>query len=96
MLAQTPTPPRQQRRTHDQERELNAYNGAFEELELDWRWDDEVLGELEGIATDEARIVAYLRRDHPHLLPLYDPEALAHAIATVKARIEAEARADSR
>ena len=67
--------------------ELDAYNAAFDELELDWHWDAAILGELSRIASEKDRICAYLRSHRPHLLKVYDAEALAGHIAAVKERL---------
>jgi len=66
---------------------LDAYNAAFDELELDWRWDRAILRELEGIEPETARIIAYLRAHRPHLLQVYDADALAVHIIEVKDRL---------
>ena len=72
-------------RQHDPE--LDAYNAAFDELELDWHWDRAVLDEIRAIASEKERIVAYLRSHRPHLLKVYDADTLAAHIADVKARL---------
>jgi len=59
---------------------------GFDELELDWHWDQSILDELAGIASEKDRIGAYLRAHRPHLLKVYDADALAEQIAEVKAR----------
>jgi hypothetical protein len=72
-------------RQHDPE--VDAYNAAFDELELDWHWDRAILDELRGITSEKERIVAYLRAHRPHLLTVYDADALAEHIADTKARL---------
>ena len=67
--------------------ELDAYNAAFDELELDWHWDRAILDELAGIASEKDRICAYLRAHRPHLLKVYDADTLAEHIAETKARL---------
>lgn len=67
--------------------ELDAYNAAFHELELEWRWDRGVLRDLAGIGTEKERISAYLRAHKPHLLKVYDADALAAEIVEVKNRL---------
>ena len=79
-----PTRVRVVRQSHP---ELDAYNLAFDELELDWHWDQAILDELTGIASEKERIGAYLRAHRPHLLKVYDADALAEQIAEVKARL---------
>ena len=75
------------RQPTEADRELDAYNAAFEELELDWRWDHRILHELSGYATEKERISAYLRQHRPHLLKVYDADALAHEIADIRQRV---------
>lgn len=67
--------------------ELDAYNAAFGELELEWRWDRGVLRDLAGIGSEKERIAAYLRAHRPHLLKVYDADALAAEIVDVKNRL---------
>lgn len=66
--------------------ELDAYNLAFDEMELGWHWDQAILDEVSGIASETDRIAAYLRAHRPHLLKVYDADALAEHIVEVKAR----------
>ena len=87
MFARTaPRRPTQLRVVRQSNPELDAYNLAFDELELDWHWDQSILDEISGIASEKDRISAYLRAHRPHLLKVYDAEALAEHIAEVKAR----------
>jgi hypothetical protein len=67
--------------------ELDAYNAAFDELELEWRWDRGVMRDLAGIGAEKDRIAAYLRAHRPHLLKVYDADALAAEIVEVKNRL---------
>lgn len=62
----------------------NAYNAAFEELSLNWRWDATTYAcwQLEG--RDLLR--TYLQTEQPHLLRAYDADFLVNAIEAVKAR----------
>jgi hypothetical protein len=55
-----------------QEAERHAYNAAFSELELSWRWDARTYRELLGIAAEKDRIRAYIQRHQAHLLRAYD------------------------
>ena len=87
MFARTaPRRPSEVRVVRQSSPELDAYNIAFDELELDWHWDQAILDEVAGIADEKERICAYLRNHRPHLLKVYDAEALAEHIAEVKAR----------
>lgn len=67
--------------------ELDAFNAAFEELELDWHWDRKTFRDLGGPGSDLDRISAYLRQHRAHLLLVYDGEALARAILEAKERV---------
>lgn len=53
------------------------YALAFEELNLDWQWD--------GIEP----LRAYIEREHPHLLRMYDADFLVSAIESISARVTA-------
>jgi hypothetical protein len=61
-----------------------AYNMAFEELGLRFRWDAGTLASLACIGDEAMRIVTYIETHHPHLLKAYSPEFLSHAILTRK------------
>jgi hypothetical protein len=67
--------------------ELDAYNEAFEALELEWHWDRATLRDLVGPGSETDRLAAYLRLHRPHLLKVYDADALARAIVEVKDRL---------
>ena len=53
------------------------YALAFEELGLDWHWD----------GSEPVR--AYIEREHPHLLRVYDADFLVSAIESITARAPA-------
>ena len=55
---------------HDAEVEaqLCAYNSAFDELGLRFRWDARTLALVAVIDDEEAQIAAYIEAHHPHLL----------------------------
>ena len=53
------------------------YALAFEELGLDWQWD----------GSEPLR--AYIEREHPHLLCMYDADFLVSAIESISARVTA-------
>jgi hypothetical protein len=61
-----------QARQHTAARE--EYVLAFTELGLDWHWD----------GSEPVR--AYIEREHPHLLRVYDADFLVNAIESVRAR----------
>jgi hypothetical protein len=64
--------------------DVEAFNAAFEELELSWRWDRDVIAGL-GATDDRARVDAFLRKHHPHLLKVYDAPFLVDLIVATKA-----------
>ena len=55
--------------------EAGTYALAFQELELDWHWDG------------HEPVSAYVEREHPHLLRVYDAAFLAHAIESTRAHV---------
>ena len=65
------------------EAQRQAYNAAFEELDLPWHWDAETYERLIGHGCGVRR---YLETERPHLLRAYDPEFLVAAVEAVKAR----------
>ena len=54
------------------EAELDAYNHAFCELELPWRWDASTLRHLLSIAADRDVVGTYVERNQAHLLRAYE------------------------
>ena len=48
---------------------------AFEELGLDWHWDG------------KEPVRAYIEREHPHLLRVYDADFLVNAIESTRQRV---------
>ena len=60
--------------------QLGAYNRAFDELGLRFRWDAQTLASLESIDSDEARLATYIETHHPHLLNAYSCDFLCAAI----------------
>ncbi|HEY1725505.1 MAG TPA: hypothetical protein VGF89_08780 [Steroidobacteraceae bacterium] len=66
--------------------ELEAYNFAFCELELPWRWDANTLRQLHSIAADRDFVGAYVERHQPHLLRVYEKNFLRDLVQTAKAR----------
>ncbi|MEW9584270.1 hypothetical protein [Paraburkholderia sp. DGU8] len=71
---------------HDAEVEaqLCAYNAAFEELGLRFRWDERTLTSLATIDDEHAQISAYIEAHHAHLLKAYSAEFLSLAILEKK------------
>jgi hypothetical protein len=70
--------------------DLQAYNVAFGELGLRWRWDLETFRELQRIADERNRIGAYVENQQPHLLKAYDKSFLCNLIYTTKERCHRE------
>jgi hypothetical protein len=62
------------------ETQLCAYNSAFAELGLRFRWDAHTLAWLTTISGEPARIAAYIEANHAHLLKAYSLEFLSQAI----------------
>jgi hypothetical protein len=66
------------------EAERHAYNAAFEELNLSWRWDAATYASVQARGRDGLH--NYLQAEHAHLLRAYDADFLVNAIETAKAR----------
>jgi hypothetical protein len=64
--------------------QLCAYNSAFEELGLRFRWDERTLTSLAMIDGEQEQITAYIEAHHPHLLKAYSAEFLSCAILEKK------------
>jgi hypothetical protein len=63
------------------DRELNAYNAAFYDLDLHWHWDSATYEALLSLAGDGAtRVRHYLQTHQPHLLRAYDADFLVAMI----------------
>lgn len=70
------------------EAEINAYNKAFDELELPWRWDAATYEQMQVGADPAAGLGAYIERSHAHLLRAYDKAFLSNLILSVKERCQ--------
>lgn len=71
--------------TADEAEEMRqAYNAAFEDLGLTWRWDPATFARVRALGRDALR--QYLMSEHAYLLRAYDVDFLAKAIETAKAR----------
>ncbi|NPT47629.1 hypothetical protein GNZ12_41340 [Paraburkholderia sp. 1N] len=66
------------------EAQLCAYNSAFDELGLRFRWDARTLASLAMIDGEEAQIAAYIEAHHAHLLNAYSAGFLSRAILEKK------------
>jgi hypothetical protein len=74
--------------------ELEAYNRAFSELELPWRWDVDTFRQLLSVAGEKDCVGAYIERSQPHLLRVYEKAFLADLVrdAVDRCRQEADRR----
>jgi hypothetical protein len=71
--------------------ELEAYNRAFSELELPWRWDVATLRHLLAVAPDRDCVGAYVERNQPHLLRVYEKAFLRDLVSSTRERCRQEA-----
>ena len=71
-------------RDQDMQAQLCAYNTAFAELGLRFRWDERTLTSLATIDGERERIAAYIETHHAHLLKAYSAEFLSQAILEKK------------
>jgi hypothetical protein len=69
---------------------LSAYNAAFSDLGLRFRWDHATLDLLREFNGEVARITAYIERYHSHLHRAYDADFLAQMILHKKDRYYSE------
>ena len=70
--------------------ELEAYNRAFSELELPWRWDAKTLQHLLSVAPDRDCVGAYVERNQPHLLRVYEKAFLRDLVISTRERCRQE------
>jgi hypothetical protein len=70
--------------------ELEAYNRAFSELELPWRWDAGIFRDLLRVAADRDFVGAYIERNRPHLLRVYEKAFLRDLVLSAKDRYQQE------
>lgn len=70
--------------------ELAAYNYAFCELELPWRWDVNTLRQLRSIAAGQDLVGTYVERNQAHLLRAYEKAFLSDLVHTTCERYRAE------
>ena len=70
--------------------ELSAYNHAFCELELPWRWDATTLSQLKRTAPDCDLVGAYVEKSHAHLLRAYEKAFLRDLVQAARERYERE------
>jgi hypothetical protein len=70
--------------------ELEAWNRAFAELELPWHWDVQTYRELLRVAGDGDCVAAYIEREQPHLLRVYEKSFLRDLVCDARDRCRAE------
>jgi hypothetical protein len=70
--------------------ELAAYNHAFCELELPWRWDANTFRQLLSVAADRDLVGAYVERNQAHLLRSYEKSFLRDLVHTTRERYRAK------
>ncbi|HEY3596172.1 MAG TPA: hypothetical protein VGL08_01455 [Paraburkholderia sp.] len=78
----------------DDDATLCAYNSAFSDLGLRFRWDSDTLDVLKEFNSEIARITAYIERFHSHLLKAYDANFLAELIFQKKSQFYRETAAE--
>ncbi|MDR5754774.1 MULTISPECIES: hypothetical protein [unclassified Caballeronia] len=85
--------------THSDDREtqaqLCAYNNAFEELDLMFRWDADTYRSLAAVESDYGRIAKYIESHCPHLLTAYSADFLCQAIVERKNAVLEACRANT-
>jgi hypothetical protein len=72
--------------------ELEAYNRAFCELELPWRWDAQTFRHLVSVAPDQDFVGAYVERNQAHLLRVYEKAFLRNLVLSAKDRCRRESQ----
>ncbi|CAD6531369.1 HAD family hydrolase [Paraburkholderia metrosideri] len=75
---------------HPDDAHLSAYNAAFSDLGLRFRWDRDTLDLLKEFNGESARITAYIERYHGHLHRAYDADFLAQLILHKKDKYYSE------
>jgi len=69
---------------------LSAYNAAFSDLGLRFRWSQATLDFFDDVSNEMARITAYIERFQSHLLNAYDADFLAQLIFDRKSQFYRE------
>ena len=72
--------------------ELEAYNRAFCELELPWRWDVQTFRHLVSVAPDQDVVGAYVERNQAHLLRVYEKAFLRNLVLCARDRCRQESQ----
>jgi len=71
--------------------ELEAYNRAFCELELPWRWDADTFRKLLSVAGEQDCVSAYVESAQAHLLRVYEKAFLRDLVLGARDRCREEA-----
>lgn len=71
---------------HDDAIHRDAFNAAFRELGLNWRWGNETYRNLLNESAERERVRTYVETHQSHLLKAYDAEFLVNAILAAKAK----------
>jgi hypothetical protein len=79
---------------HPDDAHLSAYNAAFSDLGLRFRWDRATLDLLKEFNGEMARISAYIEHYHSHLHRAYDADFLAKLILHKKDQYYSEFSAE--
>jgi hypothetical protein len=66
--------------------ELEAYNRAFSDLELPWRWDVRIFRDLIELAPDRDFVGVYVERNQAHLLRVYEKSFLRDLVHSARDR----------
>jgi hypothetical protein len=66
--------------------ELEAYNRAFSDLELPWRWDVRTFRDLLQLAPDRDFVGVYVERNQAHLLRVYEKAFLRDLVHSARDR----------
>ena len=66
--------------------ERNRYNAAFDELGLEWHWDEQTYAELQK-TLEKNPVHVFIETRVPHLLRAYDTDFLVKAIEAMRTRL---------
>lgn len=72
--------------------ELEAYNFAFCQLELPWRWDATTFRQLLSLAPDRDVVGLYVERSQAHLLRVYEKAFLRDLVHSARERFRQESQ----
>jgi hypothetical protein len=66
--------------------QLEAYNRAFSDLELPWRWDARTFRDLLQLAPEGDFVGVYIERNQAHLLRVYEKSFLRQLVHSARER----------